>query len=243
MHGEEPVLGRFSFESFVAEPKRLWKSTLEDNQTMMSCYRLPALLLSVGSLFLEPAMAIECAQLPSTAAASKLATAATWANMRKSDGSIAKESKALLESAIQKFQTQPTAPADCGADCPTAPAYIAFDVTPHTFLSDYSERAACSQQLVATKATALAYKNRHFATLDEMTSWFGDFSSGKGKDGGDLYSKCPGDCSPQYRIRATPTDDGIHVDAYALCGPARDKSDNQYHLETRLVWSDAPCQL
>jgi hypothetical protein len=147
----------------------------------MRYHREFAILLFLGILTLRPALAIDCAQLPSTDTASKVATAAMWANMRKSDGSIAKESKALLESAIQKFQARPAAPAVCGADCPTTPAYIAFDVTPSKFLTDYSDRATCEGQLKTTRDTPLVYRDRHFAALDELNSWFGDFSSGKGK--------------------------------------------------------------
>lgn len=166
-----------------------------------------------------------------------LATASTWANLRGSAGSLKSESKRLLNDAFTRAaNTQ--APADsCPADC-TAKTHpqVIFETKPNKTLSNYSDRAACLQRLATTTRTPIQYLNRRFATLDELSAWFADFSQGSGDDGADLYSKCEGSCSPQYRCEIERDGSAYKLNAHVICGEARDKDDNQFVLTSTYRW-------
>lgn len=168
----------------------------------------------------------------------KEATASSWANVRNAEGSIRFESQRLLKKALDDL-TAAKAPAQiCGEACRPEPApQLLFTSVPKSFLKDYSEAQTCAGFLKTTTAKPFVYSNRTFASADELTSWFSDFSQGSGVDGKDLYERCPGACSPQYTCIVHKEGETFKLNAEVICGHARDKDENAYKLATSYRWS------
>ena len=164
-----------------------------------------------------------------------VATAATWDNLRKNEGSIAFESRRLL-GAVWEDLKPPTDFCPNYCQLKSSPEVI-FKSVPNKFISDYSDRDKCENLFEQTKKEPFVYKRRSFATLEEFHEWFSDFSQGKGRDGNDLYDKCDGRCSPRYKTFISKEKKSYLVDAEVQCGPARDKSDNKYQLSSSLLWN------
>ena len=157
-----------------------------------------------------------------------LANASSWANMRKSAGSVRAESENLLMQAEQKLKA---------SGCKKAT--ILFTSSPNKRLADSSD-GSCSILKQQTSAKPFIYSGLAFATMEEFSSWFGSFSQGKGTEGNDLYKRCPGDCSPSYKneIKVT-TSGGYQVTASAECGLPRDKDDNKFQLKASILCQDS----
>ena len=130
------------------------------------------------------------------------------------------------------------APADlCPPNCQAAAkAKLVFRSIPKVFLSDYGEKAKCNELLEKTRATPLTYHDKFFADIAKFNEWFGQFSQGKGSEGSDLYHRCDGACSPQYRSILDILKTGYQPLVEVVCGPARDKSNNLYRLTTAALW-------
>ncbi len=170
------------------------------------------------------------------------ATADAWPNMRNAQGSLKFESNRMLTGAAKQISSA-KAPADfaCPAGCkPADKPTIQYQTIPNKYRSDYSDEAKCKKLLEQTKKVPIEYKDRKFDSIDSLASWYGDFSQGSGGDGADLYAKCDGDCSPQYRTTIRAEKSGYSLDASVICGEARDKSDNKYKLSSALRWSCLP---
>lgn len=166
--------------------------------------------------------------------ATMLASASTWANLRKSQGSLAAESKRLLDMIGVTGDESATLGLKCPEGCFDGRVDYLFSSVPHKFLKSYSDKDYCAEMLDKTQEAPFEFNDRSFVSLDELNEWFSEFSQGSGEDGEDLYSKCNSSCSPQYYNAISKDQDGTyHVDSKVICGPARDKSDNQYDL--RLV--------
>lgn len=168
---------------------------------------------------------------------SKAATASTYANFRNSEESLRFQSKRMFEAGAKAVK-QLAAPGDlCPAGCAApAPASMVLQAVPKKFLRDYSDEAECTRFLAETKKQPFLYPDRAFANLEAFMDWYNDFSTGKGKDGEDLYRRCPGSCSPQYTTIVTESGGKLYATAKVICGPARDKSDNQYDLSFSYRW-------
>lgn len=167
-----------------------------------------------------------------------LATASTFANVTGADGSIKKESGKLLTQAVDGVREAKQPDSVCSADCNVNPSpFIFLRSVPNKFLSDYSDKAECDKFETETTDKPIFYGNLHFNSLAELNDWFGDFSQGKGKEGKDLYNRCPGSCSPRYTNIIRPSENGFDVEAEVVCGAARDKSDNQYQLSAGYHWA------
>ena len=170
-------------------------------------------------------------------ALSSLATASTIANTFGKDGSLKKESKRLLGIAVEKLGGSEIPQDACTQSCETMHGPAAFlRSVPNKFLGSYSDQGECQTLEAQTKKDPFRYTNLKFQTLDELNNWFGDFSQGKGKDGADLYARCPGSCSPQYTNIVRKENDYFSLQVEVICGPARDKSDNQYQLTAGYRW-------
>lgn len=170
-----------------------------------------------------------------------VATAGTWANARNSEGSVRFESGRLLKSAEVGLAAATPPENCCDGTCVVAKIpQIVLRSTPATFLSEYGDKELCAQYLEKTKVTPLSYGDKVFPSMEALNDWVRDFSQGKGADGEDLYRRCSGACSPQYEYVIEKNHQGLSVDANAICGPARDKSDNQYRLETAYRWTCEP---
>lgn len=168
---------------------------------------------------------------------STLATASLFANERNKAGSIRYESGAMLEKA-ESGVGGAQKPADiCPSDCEISEKpEVIFKAVPNKFLSDYSDYDKCQKLLEETEKTPFAY-HEQFSSLDQIESWFSDFSRGKGEDGNDMYDKCSGKCSPQYELIISKDSGKFSLDAEVICGHARDKKDNQYELSYSYRWS------
>lgn len=168
----------------------------------------------------------------------KAAVADMWANWRESDGSIQAETKKMLREAEKGLKSATPPEGLCPTGCKAAPQpQIRFSSVPSKFISGYSDEAHCNQLAKETETKPMSFPGRKFASLDDLTKWFGEFSQGKGDDGSALYQKCDGDCSPQYHCHIQPRDHGFVLDANVRCGAARDKDDNKYQLTVAYRWS------
>jgi hypothetical protein len=168
---------------------------------------------------------------------STLATASFFANERDQAGSIRYESGAMLEKAESNVGTAQK-PADlCPAGCQISEKpEVIFKAVPNKFLSDYSDYDKCQKLLEETEKTPFSY-TEHFSSIDQIESWFSDFSRGKGEDGKDMYNKCSGKCSPQYELIISKEGSKLTLNAEVICGHERDKKDNQYELSYSYRWS------
>jgi hypothetical protein len=165
------------------------------------------------------------------------ATAATWANLRNHEGSLNYESAALLNDACQNL-AKASAP---GHSCPPGCSFvgspkIVFSSVPSKYLQQYSEKERCDEYLSTTTKEPLMFENKRFSNSQSLSEWFSDFSRGKGKDGELLYELCPGKCSPRYRSFIEKQGNGYLLSAHVLCGPARDKDDNNFDLSVTYRW-------
>ncbi|MFN8389098.1 MAG: hypothetical protein U0136_02265 [Bdellovibrionota bacterium] len=207
---------------------------------LLPCSRLLVAVWIMLAATPRPALsAPACGSTPKEVAVdTKTATAATWSNFRKSEGSLAYESEKMLSAANQNAaKASPPAELCSGGCSPSVPPLVVFRSVPNKFLSDYSDSEKCNKLLTETKARPLRFPNREFSSLAELNEWFGEFSQGKGKDGSALYAQCDGACSPQYTCLISQSGGKLHVDAEVICGPARDKDENLYKLSYGYRWS------
>ena len=194
----------------------------------------PLLALSVGLLLAVEtgaAAADDCGSayvdVPGTSA---LGSASLFSNARSASNSLKVQSRTLLEQAAAHRKLMAPPPSGCPAGCkPAGPPLLVFRSVPNMFRADYSDAGVCKKLEAQTRATPFRYGKITFASLDDLNSWFSDFSQGDGPEGKDLYRRCAGECSPQYTnlIDIAGT---FNLVAEVVCGPARDKSDNQYQL-------------
>ena len=194
----------------------------------------------LATFFAAPSRAEECAaSSKDVPIESLLATADSWPNLRNSPGSLRYESSRMLKAAANNLPAA-KAPADaCPAGCAAASKpEIVYQTIPNKFLTGYGDEKKCAAFLAKTESAPFEYKGRQFGSIDDLASWFGDFSKGEGKDGSDLYAKCDGSCSPQYHTTIVPNGAGFSLDAAVICGAARDKGDNKYKLTIAFRW---PC--
>ncbi len=168
---------------------------------------------------------------------STLATASFFANKRNQQGSIRYESGAMLKKAENNISNAEKPSGLCPSGCQVSEKpEIIFKAIPNKFLTDYSEYDKCQKLLEETEKTPFEY-NEQFDSIDQIDSWFSDFSRGKGTDGQDLYQRCSGDCSPQYELIISNSGVKLSLDADVICGHERDKKDNQYELSYSYRWN------
>ena len=149
------------------------------------------------------------------------ASAGTWANMRKNPGSLRYESERLLNEGYRRTAA--------GKSAAGAGSFV-MKAIPKVFLTQYGDSAKCAAKLEQTSRAPFEFNGLVFPSVDKLAAWFGDFSQGSGTEGKKLYAMCDGACSPQYTIYVTPQGGQIEVRASVVCGPARDKSDDNFDL-------------
>lgn len=166
------------------------------------------------------------------AGSSALGSASLWSNVRSAGNSLKVQSRTLLEQAAASRKVMAPPSSGCPAGCkPAGPPLIVFRSVPNMFREDYSDAGMCKKLEALTRVAPFRYIGKTFASLDDLNSWFSDFSQGDAPEGKDLYRRCSGDCSPQYTNLIDITGSStFNLDAEVVCGPARDKSDNQYRL-------------
>lgn len=195
---------------------------------------LAGLLSLTGTVAAEEAESSECKPVLKEVGTA-LATANFFSNVGRRPGSLAFESNSLLEKA-KALASSTTSP--CPEACQVkGEASILFSTTPNKFLSDYSDFAHCKALLEKTKKEAIRYADLSFSSTSEFYDWYQELTSGDGKEGEDLYSRCDKSCSPQYSSSLVLEPSGkLLATTSIICGHARDKSDNSYRLRAQLRW-------
>lgn len=151
------------------------------------------------------------------------ASAGNWANLRNNPGSLRFESDRLLKEGYALLTS---------TDNSQKISMLALESIPQKFLVNYSDAAYCQQKLIATTKSPIQFNRLSFASVEDLSKWFGDFSQGSGKEGKELYALCDKSCSPQYSLEITSLAGKVNVNASAICGPARDKNDDMFALCT-----------
>jgi hypothetical protein len=168
---------------------------------------------------------------------SSLASASMLANVQNKKGSIRFETKEMLNKAEADL-TNAEKPADlCPSNCqlPHEPM-IVFQSIPNNFLTNYDQHEKCETLQDETEENPLTYNDKEFDTMQALESWFSNFSQGKGEDGKNLYKKCSGECSPQYKNIISKNDNKYTLNATVICGQARDKKDDDYEISYSYRW-------
>jgi hypothetical protein len=168
------------------------------------------------------------------------ASASIWSNYRNKPGSINFESNAIFHSAKDQA-TSLVPPANfCPKGCKQSRyAVMLFSTSPLKFRDNYSDSARCNVLYAESSKEPYVYKNTEITTIDGLNTWIGDLSQGNGEQGEDLYAKCDGSCSPRFEYTISKnenSDEKYTVQASIVCGPARDKDDNQYTLTAFFRW-------
>lgn len=168
---------------------------------------------------------------------SKSASAALWRNVGNLSGSLSYETGELLK-ATENAQRGLEPPKDfCPASCKLRPlSVIALSTVPIKFLTEYKDREKCEKLLKITQTEPFQYADRVFNNMEEFYDWYNDFSQGEGPDGEDLYKRCDGLCSPQYLSRIEKQGENLVVTSDVVCGPARDKGDDTYQINSNFLW-------
>lgn len=157
-----------------------------------------------------------------------IASASLFANAANRPGSLRYESNKAVQDALTLLEKEKL----CSAQqCPAEKLFIAFSSTPSSFRTNYSDKSRCEKLFETTSNSPLNFDIQHFDNHETLSAWIGDFSQGKGIEGEKLYQRCPGSCSPQFTYEIRETDSRIELLPTAICGPARDKSDNEYRIE------------
>ncbi|MGB7293388.1 MAG: hypothetical protein WBD99_14530 [Thermodesulfobacteriota bacterium] len=168
---------------------------------------------------------------------SSLASASMLANVQNKKGSIRFETNEMLNKAETNL-TNADKPIDlCPSDCqlPDKPM-IVFKCVPNNFLTDYDQHEKCESLQDETEKNPFTYSDKEFDTMQGLENWFSNFSQGKGGDGKNLYERCSGQCSPQYKNIITNTENKFVLNAEVVCGHARDKKDNSYKISYSYRW-------
>lgn len=158
-----------------------------------------------------------------------IATADVWANLWRREGSIRAESERMLTRAGSAKEADAIRNA-CEGPCRPGETLVVFSVTPLRVLEEYAHRERCAEKFAQT-STKPFVRMKTFRDTAELSSWFSDFSQGRGADGEELYERCAGGCSPRYKTYITSHEGGLEVRAEVACGHRRDRDDNRYRLE------------
>lgn len=172
------------------------------------------------------------------------ADAGVIANYRSKPGSVSYESEAFFRKALTQIGNIKPPPSFCEPGCKTDLVPLVYlQSQPNKILAEYNDKAYCQEQHAKTSKSPIKYHKDPIASVEELVSWVGELSQGKGIDGGDLYKQCDRSCSPQYEykiIKNSVADKQLKATAYVVCGEARDKTDNLYKLKSFFRWQCEP---
>jgi len=168
---------------------------------------------------------------------SSLASASMMANAQNKKGSIRFETKKMLNKAETNLANADKPTDLCPSDCqlPDKPM-IVFQSIPNNFLTDYDQREKCETLQDETEKNPFRYGEKEFDTMQALENWFSKFSQGKGGDGKNLYERCSGQCSPQYKNIISSQGNKLILSAEVVCGQARNKKDNNYEISYSYRW-------
>ena len=168
---------------------------------------------------------------------SSVASASMLANAQNKKGSIRFETKEMLNKAETNLANAEKPTDLCPSDCqlPDQPL-IVFQSIPNNFLTNYDQHEKCETLQDETEKNPFTYSEKEFDTMQALENWFSKFSQGKGGDGKNLYERCGGQCSPQYKNIIASQDNKLILTAEVVCGQARDKKDNNYKISYSYRW-------
>lgn len=154
-------------------------------------------------------------------------------NLAEHPKSIRAVAGRLLDEALGRQQGLETglACADCKG---TGRARIVYRVAPVHFLPDREQKAVCLRLDAQTRKRPFEFAPRSFGSVTELNDWIMGFSQGRGEDGQELYRRCAANCSPRYEFVIAREADGLQVETKVQCGPARDRSSDEYAVSTAL---------
>lgn len=165
--------------------------------------------------------------------ANEPASAGIMYNLAEHPKSIRAVAGRLLNEALEQ-QKSPAAGLAC-ADCKTPERpRVVYKVAPVHFLHEREQKAVCLKLDAQTRKRPFAFAPQRFATVTELNDWVMAFSQGQGKAGQELYRLCSANCSPRYQFEIAQDDKGLTVDTRVQCGPARDRSSDEYAVSTAL---------
>lgn len=167
---------------------------------------------------------------------STLGSAGFFSNLRNAEHSINFQMDLLLDEAMERATQVSRNHPPCVKDCHVPRVAVVFKSSPNILLHDYEEASSCEKLLHKTTIEPIVYANRSFSSKDDAKKWYRDLTRGRGADGKDLYTRCPGLCSPSYSSMAFQKAGKFIVTTTIICGHARDKDDDQYLLSASLRW-------
>ncbi len=168
------------------------------------------------------------------------ATAAFFANLRSSPGSLSYESEAIFNRAKDRLRELEAPEQFCKGNCKVRSIpFVYFKSNPKKLLSDYKDREYCQDLESKSTLSPIRYSRSGISSVKELVDWIGELAQGKGEEGRDLYARCDRSCSPRYEYQITKKDANdttYFATVRVTCGPARDKSDNLYELHSFFRW-------
>jgi hypothetical protein len=169
---------------------------------------------------------------------STVASAAILSNLLGLESSLRTTSlRMMLEAEDEAQRARPPGnlcPARCRA---TESPRVVFESGPRKRLERYGDHDKCEQLLDTTRDTPLVYDDRHFDTVDGALDWLTSFAQGRGEDGRDMFARCDGRCSPDYKCVIEHDDGEVLMSTAVVCGHARDRGDNKFELSYSLRWT------
>ncbi len=159
-----------------------------------------------------------------------IATANFWDNFRKNKGSLSYESIHLLSIAKSNLNKQSF---ECSSG--SVRKKILFQTVPNKFLKNYTDKDYCLKILEQTKKKPFYFTPGSFSSIENLYDWFSKFSQGNGEEGRKLYEFCDKSCSPRYYNTITLEQNEYSLETKTVCGPARDKEDNNYTLQVSFL--------
>lgn len=170
--------------------------------------------------------------------ASAVASAAVLPNLFKTARSLRSESSRMLSEASSEIRLAQPPAGVCPATCTAADVpQVSFRSAPTSFREDYAHAEHCQRLFEETSRRPLTFQSRSFESVDEVSRWVEDLAMGRNLDGEQLYEHCNNGCSPRYSWTISQDGNGLRVDTEVVCGPARNRSDNEFELSYSLLWS------
>lgn len=205
---------------------------------MRGLFHVVVLLLSLSyTSYLSVATPRNCSPLNTDIPVrSTLASAGFFANLSHASNSISFLMDKLITESENKAKEIVSSETGCSRSCPNALTAVVFTSLPNKTLPDHDDAVTCAKLYQTTQQNPIQYQNRTFDTQEEAEDWYNDLTQGDGSDGEDLYTRCPGACSPAYSSVTYKQNGRFTVSTSIVCGHARDKDDNQYRLTASVRW-------
>lgn len=169
------------------------------------------------------------------------ASAAIFSNWMNRKGSVKFESERIFSRAKKDFAhlKPPSIKLSTGLAFRSIP-YLHFSSVPFQNSVGHPDFGYCQNLERLTKAQPIRYSNNTIRSVNALIDWISDLSQGKGVLGRDLYHRCDRACSPSFDYQITQVElssEHYLVDVSIICGPPRDRQDNNYQLTTFYRWS------